>query len=116
MMVLDASAIVEFLLGTDLGRLIADRIADPALGLHVPHLVNVEVTQILGRYVQSGILDPDSAHAALRDLDNLDLERHSHEPLLDRLWALRDSVTAHDVAYGALAEALDVRIELVGGS
>ena len=47
MIVLDASAVMELLLGTDQGRSIATRIADPALALHAPHLVDVEVTQAL---------------------------------------------------------------------
>jgi predicted nucleic acid-binding protein len=43
MIVLDASALLELLLGTTPGRSVAARIADPSLGLHVPHLADVEV-------------------------------------------------------------------------
>lgn len=107
MIVLDASALVELLLGTESGRSIADRIADPALALHVPHLADVEVTQALRRYVREGALDSGSASAALADLAALDLDRHSHEPLLERAWALRENLTAYDAVYVALAEALD---------
>jgi predicted nucleic acid-binding protein len=107
MTVLDASALVELLLGTETGRKVAARIADPALAIHVPHLADVEVAQALRRYVREGALDADSAAAALEDLRSLDLERHGHEPLLDRVWALRDNMTAYDAVYVALAEALD---------
>lgn len=107
MIVLDASALVELLLRTDQGRSIATRIADPELGLHVPHLADVEVAQALRRYVREGELDPGAAAAALEDLRSLDLQRHGHEPLLDRVWALRDNLTAYDAVYVALAEALD---------
>lgn len=107
MIVLDASVLVELLLGTESGRSIAARIADPRLGLHVPHLADVEVTQALRRYVRDGELDATSATSALQDLRALDLERHPHEPLLDRVWALRDRLTAYDAVYVALAEALD---------
>jgi predicted nucleic acid-binding protein len=107
MIVLDASALVELLLGTDQGRSIAARIADPGLGLHVPHLADVEVAQALRRYVREGQLDSSAAAAALEDLRSLDLERHSHEPLLERVWALRDNLTAYDAVYVALAEALE---------
>ena len=107
MIVLDASALVELLLGTDQGRSIAARIADPGLGLHAPHLADVEVTQALRRYVREGELDPASAATALEELRSLDLERHGHEPLLDRVWALRHNLTAYDAVYVALAEALD---------
>ena len=107
MIVLDASALLELLLGTDRGRTIAARIADPAVGLNAPHLADVEVAQALRRYVREGEIDPSSAAAALEDLRSLDLERHSHEPLLGRVWALRESLTAYDAVYVALAEALD---------
>ena len=110
MIVLDASAIVELLLGTGPGRSIAARIADPALGLHVPHLADVEVTQALRRYVREGEIDAASAASALEDLRALDLERHAHEPLLDRIWALRENLTAYDAAYVALAEALETTV------
>lgn len=110
MIVLDASALVELLLGTIRGRSIGARLADPALGLHAPHLVDVEVAQALRRYEREGDLDADSAASALEDLRSLDLERHAHEPLLDRVWALRQNLTAYDAVYVALAEALDTTL------
>lgn len=110
MIVLDASALVELLLGTDAGRRVAVRIADPAIALHVPHLADVEVTQALRRYAREGAIDSDTAAAALDNLRSLDLERHAHEPLLERIWALRDNLTAYDAAYVALAEALEGKV------
>ncbi len=107
MIVLDASAVLELLLGTERGHAIADRIADPALGLHVPHLVDVEVAQALRRLVNCGELGQEDARVAIEDLSTLDLERHAHEPLLARIWALRENLTAYDATYVALAEALD---------
>src|SRR5439155_1575929 len=87
--VLDASALVELVLNTVAGRTIAARIADPGLSLHVPHLADIEVAQALRRYANDGGLDAADAAVALEDLRSLDLERHAHEPLLDRVWALR---------------------------
>jgi predicted nucleic acid-binding protein len=110
MIVLDASALVELLLGTGLGRSIAARIADPATSLHAPHLVDVEVAQAFRRYVREGELDAASAAEALDDLSALDVERHPHEPLLGRVWVLRDNLTAYDAVYVALAEALDTTL------
>jgi predicted nucleic acid-binding protein len=108
--VLDASAVVELLLGTERGRLVADRIRDPALNLDVPHLLDVEVARALRRLVNAGELEADAAAVALADLRALDLERHAHEPLLERMWALRENLTAYDAAYVALAEALDTTL------
>ncbi len=107
MIVLDASALVELVLHTSAGRTIATRIADPAVGLHVPHLADVEVAQALRRYARDGELDATAAAVALDDLRALDLQRHSHEPLLDRVWKLRENLSAYDAVYVALAEALD---------
>ncbi len=106
-MILDASALVELVLGTASGQLIAARIADPAEDLHAPHLADLEVLQALRRYVREGMLDADTAADALEIFRALDLERHAHEPLLDRVWELRKNLTAYDAAYVALAEVLD---------
>lgn len=107
MIVLDGSALVELVLGTPTGRAVATRIADPALGLHVPHLADVEVAQALRRYAKDGDLDAAAAAVALEDLRSLDLQRHAHEPLLDRIWELRHNFGAYDATYLALAEVLD---------
>ena len=107
MIVLDASALVELVLNTPTGRAIALRIADPAGGLHIPHLADVEVTQALRRYAKEGEIDAATAALALDDLRALDLQRHAHDPLLDRVWELRGNLTAYDAVYVALAEVLD---------
>jgi predicted nucleic acid-binding protein len=105
--VLDASALVELLLHTPTGVDISPRIADPAIGLHIPHLADIEVTQVLRRYVRDGHVDAIGAAIALQDLRDLDLQRHAHEPLLPRVWQLRENLTAYDAVYVALAEVLE---------
>ena len=107
MIVLDASALVELILDTATGQVIAGRIADPSEGLHVPHLADIEVVQALRRYVREGEIDVETAETALDDLRALDLQRHAHEPLLERVWELRKNLTAYDAVYVALAEVLD---------
>ena len=110
MIVLDASAILELLLGTPSGAEVRAHIADAALALHVPHLLDIEVAQVLRRYVRDAQLRPDEAAEAIRDLRDLDLTRHAHEPLLDRVWALRHNFSAYDAVYVALAEMLDASL------
>ncbi len=107
MIVLDASALLELLLGTARGKSVSVRIQDPALSLHVPHLADVEITQVLRRFVREGELEPAAALTVLEDLRSLDLERHPHEPLLERVWGLRENLSAYDAVYVALAEALE---------
>ena len=106
MIVLDASCLVELLVGTPQGRTVAARIADPAESLHVPHLADVEVVQTIRRLVRNEDLEAASARTAIGLLRSLDLERHAHEPLLDRVWTLRQNLSAYDAVYVALAEAL----------
>jgi predicted nucleic acid-binding protein len=108
--VLDASALVELLLDTPTGQIVATRITDPSLGLHVPHLADVEVVQALRRLAKDGELEAAAAAVALEDLHALDLQRHAHEPLLDRVWELRHNLSAYDAVYVALAEALDSKV------
>lgn len=110
MIVLDASAVVELLLDTATGRRVAMLIEDAATGLHTPHLLDVEVVSALRRFVRDGSLDDEEAQAAIGDLMALDLQRYSHEALLERAWALRANVTTYDAVYVALAEALDARL------
>lgn len=107
MIVLDASALVELILHTPAGLAVSARIAEPALGLHVPHLADVEVAQALRRYVRDDEIKATAARAALDDLRALDLQRHAHEPLLERVWELRQNLSAYDAVYVALAEVLE---------
>ena len=103
---LDASAVLELLLVTDKGERVAARIAPPQETLHAPHLVDLEVAQVLRRWVTRGQLDEARASQALGDLRDLDLNHYPHDVLLGRIWALRHNATAYDAAYLALAEAL----------
>ena len=107
MIVIDASAALELLLNTDGGERVRDRIASPSESLHSPHLLAVEVAQVLRRYVATRSISVDIAAAALEDLAALDIARYAHEPFLSRVWELRDNVTAYDAVYLALAEVLD---------
>jgi len=107
MIVLDASAVVELVLGTRNGGLVSKRLASPQLSLHAPHLLDVEVVQVLRRYARTGAVTSARAEIALRDLSQLGVRRHEHAMLLPRVWELRANLTAYDAVYVALAEALD---------
>ena len=105
-MVLDASGAVEFLLNTAAGKRLAVRLADDAQVVHVPHLIDLEIVQVLRRYTRHGTLSARTGALALERWRSLDIQRYSHEPFLDRIWQLRDNITAYDAIYVALAEAL----------
>lgn len=106
MIVVDASALLEFLLQTPLGMRVEARLFRDEEAFHSPHLVDVEVTQALRRLVRAGEVSIVRAAEAIADLADLDLHRHAHLDLLERAWQLRDNVTAYDAMYVALGEAL----------
>jgi predicted nucleic acid-binding protein len=108
--VVDASALVELLLATELAHAVAAEIAGAEIDLHVPALCDVEVASALRRALLAGRLDEARARAALRDLADLPLTRHGHQLLLGRVLALRDNLSAYDAAYAALAERLAAKL------
>jgi len=104
--VVDASAMLEVLLNTPAGARVADRLSAAGETLHAPHLLDLEVAQVLRRYAASGEIDPQRGAQALEDLADFPLLRYPHDVLLPRIWELRDNLTAYDAAYVALAEVL----------
>jgi predicted nucleic acid-binding protein len=75
--------------------------------LHAPHLIDLEVAQVLRRYARSGVISGERGNEAVADLADFPLTRYPHFILLERIWRLRHSLTAYDAAYLALAEALN---------
>jgi predicted nucleic acid-binding protein len=115
MIVIDASALLEFLLQTPLGTRVEARLFRAENEFHAPHLVDVEVVQGLRRLVRARELASGRAAEAIADLGELDLHRHAHFDLLARAWRLRDNITAYDAMYVALAEALGAPIVTCDG-
>lgn len=106
MIVLDASAAVDWLLQTSAGQRIENRIYSRNETLHAPHLLDLEVTQVLRRLVQQGVVPARRADEAIRDLLDLRVNRYAHFVLLPRIWQLRHNFSAYDAAYIVLAEKL----------
>lgn len=107
MIVLDASAVIEWLLQSPIGAKIERRIFSRSESLHAPHLLDVEVAQVLRRYVRDKAITAERGREALEDLGDLALNRYPHDFLIPRIWELRATLTAYDAAYVALAELLD---------
>jgi predicted nucleic acid-binding protein len=57
--VVDASAMIELLLQTDLGLRVESRLFRDADELHIPHLLDGEVAQAMRRLVKAGGLGPE---------------------------------------------------------
>jgi predicted nucleic acid-binding protein len=106
MIVLDASSVVDLLLSPSTIAPAWRGILGPDESLHAPQLLDLEVTQVLRRCVLSRMLTAERAGQAVEALRTLRVRRHSHLPLLARVWQLRHNLTAYDAAYVALAEEL----------
>lgn len=106
MIVLDASAAVDWLLQTPAGQRIEKRIYSQLESLHTPHLLDLEVAQVLRRLVREGTISAHRSDEAIRDLLDLRIARYPHFVLLPRIWQLRHNLSAYDAAYVVLAEKL----------
>ncbi len=102
MIVIDASAFVD---AVDGNQPVIDRLTGE--DIHAPHFLDVEVMSVLRRLVGRGRLDERRALETLAVLEQGDIHRHSHVPLLSVVWSLRGRVSAYDAAYVALAAALE---------
>ena len=107
MIVFDASAMVEVLVGSDADPRLLDMLEDD---LAAPHLLDVEVLSALRGMVLGGVLAADRANEALQDYTTLSLTRYGSEPLIGRIWELRNQCTSYDATYLALAEGLDAPV------
>ena len=107
MIVVDASAVLELLLRTEKGVRVQERMLDSGESLHAPHLIDIEVSQTLRRLVILKEITAARGKQALEDHVALHIKRAEHKDLLERVWSLRDSITAYDAAYVVLAEILD---------
>lgn len=107
MIVVDASIVVEVLLRSDTGAVLEERLFEGDDPLHAPHMLDVEVAHALRRCALHGDIDERHGRDSFGDLAAMSIERHGHQPLLERIWQLRHNLTAYDAAYLALAESLD---------
>ena len=87
MIVIDASALIEMLLVTGVGMRVRARLSREEDTLHAPHLLDLEIVQVLRRGCLIGDLQPHRAAEALADLGGLRIVRHPHEPHVPRIWA-----------------------------
>ena len=106
MIITDASVIVEILLRTPEAIRIEQRVFGSSELLAAPALLDVEVAQVMRRYVLRSEVSADHGRQALTLFARFPIRRLQHGPLLPRIWELRENLTAYDAAYVASAEAL----------
>ena len=110
MIVLDASAAIDWLLQTPAGARIEGRIYARDETLHTVHHLDVEFAQVLRRLVLQRIVRQERAEQAIEDLAALRITRYAPVLFLERIWRLRENLSAYDAAYVALAEALQATL------
>lgn len=107
MIVADASTVLEVLLRASLSTLCEQRIFADSQVICAPHLVDLEIAQVLRRYALRGEIDETRAGEAIDDFIDMSIIRYPHEPFLPRIWELRQNLSAYDASYIALAEVLE---------
>lgn len=112
--VVDTSAAIDALVARPTEPELARRLIDDG-DLQAPHLIDVEFLQVLRRLVAAGELTEERAADTRLDFDDLTLTRYPHHSLADRMWDLRQNLTAYDAAFVALAEGLGVPLLTTDG-
>jgi predicted nucleic acid-binding protein len=107
LIVIDTSAVLSILVGRPAITGLADRIRSDG-DLHAPHVLDVELQHALWRLVRTGAIGEDRAADAMTDLADMTIVRYPQVLLADRMWELRQNMTAYDAAFVVLAEILAV--------
>ena len=88
MIVVDASVVLEVLLATPDAAPLQNRLFAKKRSLHAPHLLDVEVAQVLRRYFQAGRFTTERGATGLEYLSGFPITRYPHDVLLPRVWEL----------------------------
>lgn len=104
--VVDASALVDLLLGNESGDAVRRRIAGHAL--HAPAHIDAEVLSALGRLHRAGDIEADAVESKLHELAAAPIRRHSVTDLLLGTWARRHQLRLADALYVQLAVSRDM--------
>jgi predicted nucleic acid-binding protein len=107
--VVDASTVVAALISSNETGRWAESLFETHT-LTAPHLMPIEVANILRRSVIAGDVSVEVASLAHQDLLMLRVELFPYAPFAERVWELRNNVTAYDAWYVALAEHLAVSL------
>lgn len=107
MIVTDASAVIEVLLRLRDAKEVESHLLDQRHTLHAPHLLDIEVAQVVRRHAANGKISPRQGRTAIENLVDMPILRYPHDALVGRVWELRGNLSAYDAIYVALAEALN---------
>ena len=103
--VVDASALVDLLIGNPGAGAIFERLFRSRARLHAPHTIDVEIASAIHRLSRRRLLSDRHADEIIDIHRTIPIERHPTASLLDRMWRLRHNISPYDAAYVALAES-----------
>jgi predicted nucleic acid-binding protein len=104
--VVDASAMVDLLLGNKVGGAVRRRLSGHAL--HAPAHLDAEVLSALGRLHRGGYLQAEDVESSLGDLAAAPIQRHDVSDLLIGAWSRRHQLRLVDALYVQLAVVRDL--------
>ena len=107
-LVVDASAMVDYLVGTDVGHHVESRLKGSEA--HVPAHFDAEVLSALGRLHRAGILTAAQVEERVELTSAAPMQRHHLAPLLYGAWLRRHNLRLVDALYVELATALDATL------
>lgn len=111
--VVDASAIVDLLLGNELGGAVGRRLAGHAL--HAQAHLDAEVLSALGRLHRAGDIKAQDVESTLQGLAAAPIQRHGVSDLLVDSWVSRQQLRLVDALYIQLAVSLGLRLITADG-
>ncbi len=107
MIVADASLAISLLVGFEPVASRAWKRLEDESRIQAPELFDLEVANSLRGLVRVGRIEARRARRLLLEASTgLPVRHHRHEPLLERVWELRNDLNAYDATYVALAEVL----------
>jgi len=106
--VVDASAAVELLRRTPVGRQVGQVLRAGTVA--APAHFDAEVFSALGRLARDRAMSNALVAPALVELARAPIQRLPIPPLLEEAWSLRDNVSQRDALYVVLARRLDASL------
>lgn len=107
MTVTDAGVWIRAIVDEEPGGLVRTRLTAET-SVASPALIDLEFTNVLRGLLAKKSIGPRLGQRALMEFIQAPIQRYSHLALLDRVWRLRENLTAYDASYVALAELLGV--------
>ena len=107
-LVVDASVLVDLLVGSELATSIRDCLTGHEL--HAPAHFDAEVLSAMGRLHRAQLMTARQITARLGRLASAPIERHALPPLLAGAWRRRDNLRLVDALYVELADRLSTKV------